>query len=241
VKPRSDTLTSTYDALWSRGREALRFQASAEVPLLDPLPVEGGLRWGISAVFRPRAWSAALQRCAAELAKLMGPEHFVYGPDSMHVTLRQFEGYRAEVRRDDAQLRMYGDALFTFASRQAPVKIDLRGLTASPAGAIVQGWPITDLDDMRSDLHRQLEASGAPLLGPEKERSDLRRTAHASLSIYGGPVADTSALMGFIDAHRATPFGEQCFDRVWLVGYRRTRASVELIEYASFPLCGASS
>jgi hypothetical protein len=229
--------SQAYEELWWRGRAALQ----ADGVVVDPLPVDGGMRWGISAVFRVQDWPVALTRCAGDIATLLGPRHFVYGPDAMHITLRQFEGYRADVPLDDANVRSYGQVLFSFASRQSPLAIELRGLAASPTGIVVQGWPVVDLRGIRNDLHDSLEENRAPLLGPEAARIDLRRTAHASLAIFGGPVRDAAALVAFIESHRSTSFGALRVDRVWLVAYRRTRASVELIEYASFPLCGASS
>lgn len=222
-----DALTATYDEVWSRGREAL----VADRPSPDPLPVEGGIRWGISAVFRLRSWSPMLVDCATRLQALIGPNHFVYGPQSLHITLQQFEPYRARVAVDDGRVRVYRDDLAAVAARRTSVRIRLRGLSASPAGVIVQGFPLTDLQALRVDLYRQRVASGLPLRGPEADRATLRTTAHASLAVYGGRVEPPAELIAFIDERRETDFGEQVFERLDLVGYHRTACTVALVPY----------
>lgn len=230
----SSALAAAYDEIWSHGRDALMNDRVAP----DPLPHEGGMRWGISAVFRPVEWSSSFADCQHELTKLLGPGHIVYGPESLHVTLQQFEGFRDDVTDDDLVVRIYAEALRGMAKHWMPVTVALQGLTASPAGVLVQGWPPADLQTSRADLHARVEASGLPMRGPEADRTRLRRTAHASLAIYGGPVDRADDLVAFIEDRRETDFGEQRFDRVWLVGYRRAHDAVELIEYDAFPLKG---
>jgi hypothetical protein len=232
--PVDDRLAALYDGIASRGRAALA--TGAVLP--DPLPVDGGTRWGVSAVFRPGVWTPALATCAVELARLLGDGHAVYRADTLHVTLRQFENHRTRIPDDDPDLSRYRETLSAFASAHAPVRIALCGLAASPEGVLVQGWPHDDLQRPRRDLHDELVAAGVPLAGPEAARERLRDSAHATLAIYGGAVARAAALAAFVERHRSTDFGDCVLDTVRLVGYRRTRDDVKLIEYGAWRLDG---
>ncbi len=223
-------IAALYDRIAATGAAALA--TGAVVP--DPLPSDGDERWGISAVFVPAPWPPALARVADELAVLLGPAHVVYRPDALHVTLRQFEGHRSDVPDDDGLVQACRAVLGAFAAATRPVVLTLRGLVASSTGIVVKGWPGFDLQAMRRDLQRRLEAAGVPMAGPERGRGSLRRSAHASLAIFGGALERPAALAAFVARHADTDFGRHAFDHVRLVGFRRTHDSVALIEHGRF-------
>ena len=229
------SLRTLYDRLWRDGRAAL----AAGTPHVDPLPVEGGARWGISAVLRPTAWPPALTRCTTDVRSLMGTESVLYDPAGFHLTVRQFESHRTTVPRDDAAVRAHADALRALARDTGALALTLRGLTASPGGVLVQGWPRFDLEGLRRRLQRLLEETGSPMTGPETTTATLRTSAHATLSLFTAMfpthVARRAALSAYIDAHRDTFYADLLFDRLWLVGYARTATTVRLIEYGCFP------
>ncbi len=223
-------LAALYDRLAAGGAAVL----GTGVVEPDPLPSEGGDRWGISAVFAPDRWSPALTRAADELRRVLGPSHAVYRPGTLHVTLRQFESHRVHVDAGDRRVRSYRDVLARFAAATAPVAIAFRGLVATSTGLVVKGWPTADLAPLRLDLQARLEAAGVPTAGPERDRATLRASAHATLAIFGGPVERPHALAAFVADHADTDFGTCAFDALRLAGYRRTSASVELIDHGRF-------
>ncbi len=223
-------LAATYDALWAKGRDAL---STGRIDP-EPLPCAGTVRWGISAVLRPKPWPPALAACATACAALMGPTGVIYDEGNMHTTLRAIEGFRDQVPCDDGDVSAYGDVLDAVAGRTAPIRLRLGGLTATPAGILVQGWPSPGLQTFRQALHEGLAERGLASRGPETSRDSIRTTAHATLALYEGPVARPTALVDLIDAHRANDFGEWIFPELWLVGYRRTAGGVALIEYGRF-------
>jgi 2'-5' RNA ligase len=231
---RTPELREIYDDLWREGRAAL----SGGTVDVDPLPVDGGSRWGISAVLRPMTWSDALVRRASAIATLAGPRTVVYEPANLHLTVQQFEGHRVDVRADDRALRDQSAALVAITREIAPMTVEFRGLTASSGGVLVQGWPLFDLQALRERLHRELETSGSPVWGPEASSSALRTSAHATLAMFGGSVESPHDLRDDIEAHRESDFGTIAFDELWLVGYARTVRSVTLIEYGRFPFGG---
>ena len=223
-------LAATYDALWAKGRDALSTGRIAP----EPLPSRTTVRWGISAVLRPRPWLPALAACAKACAALIGPSGVFYGEHNLHITLRAIEGYRDDVPDDDDEVLAYRDVLATIALRTAPLRLRLSGLTATPGGVLVQGWPQVELQTLRHALYDRLDALGLASRGPETSDATIRTTAHATLALYEGPVARPDELIDLIDTHRASDFGEWLFAELWLVGYRRTAGRVALVEYGRF-------
>ena len=230
--PDRSALRAIYDDLWRGGRTAL----ANGILDVDPLPVDGGPRWGISAVLRPAAWSDALVRCADDVARLAGSRTVVYGPSALHITVQQFEGHRTHVPVGDRSVRERSAVLAAVTRDLGPLEVELRGLTGSAGGVQLQGWPRFDLQALRLRLHRALEAAGAPVSGPETSPTSLRTSAHATLAIFDRSVDRPEELRACIEAHRETDFGTIAFDALWLVGYARTERSVTLVEYGRFPL-----
>lgn len=228
--PAAADLAATYDALWAKGRRALLTGRIER----EPLPAAGTARWGISAVLRPRPWPEALGACAAAIALQLGVAGVLYDERSLHITLRAIEGFRDDVPHDDEDLRVYRDVLAELVHGTVPLRLSLRGLTATPGAVLVQGWPTVELQAFRLALFDRLAALGLASRGPETSLDTIRTTAHATLVIHEGPVARPTGLVELIDAQRATAFGAWTFRELWLVGYRRTTGHVELIEYGRF-------
>ena len=229
----STNLATTYDRIGAHGREAL---TSGHVSI-DPLPVDGQERWGISVVLRPR-WTDALASAVATLEALSADDSFVYGPANLHLTIRQLENYREPVLEGDDRVRSYVDVLADFARHRPPIEIGFRGLTVGTGGALLQGWPCEDLQATRLALHRALVRGGVAIEGPERTIERLRTTAHATLSIFDRQPGNAADVLAFCEAHRGTSFGTQTFDELCLVGYRRGPRSVRLTAYGRFALRG---
>ncbi len=223
-------LAAIYDGLWEQGRHALLGGRIER----EPMPLPGTVRWGISAVLRPRPWPSALVACAAAVAARVGNAGVMYDEAGLHITLRAIEGFRNVVRPDDEDLLAYRDVLTEIVARTAPIRLHLRGLTATPGGILVQGWPTVDLRAFRLALFDRLAVLGLRWRGPETSSNAIRTTAHATLAIFEAPVARPTGLVDLIESHRSTDFGEWVFPELWLVGYRRTAGRVALVEYGRF-------
>lgn len=174
------SLSELYESIWSKGKAAL---ANSQIAL-DPLPKEGDVRWGLSAVLLPGAWHADLKACAQELAPILGDGSFIYGPECLHITLRSFEGYREYVAEDDEYMQVYVGAISHALTQMPSMSISLRGLIASPGGVLIKGWPGMDLQAFRQTVHEYLARTALPMWGPESELSRIRTSAHATLSIF---------------------------------------------------------
>lgn len=168
----------------------------------------------------------------------MGEGNFLYGMNNFHLTLKSIEGYRNQVLQEDEYVQAYVEAISGVAKQWAPVKVGLCGLTASAGGVLVQGWPRSDLQALRASLHERLAATGLPSWGPEAKGSNIRKTAHAAISIFKDSIENPGEVISYVENNRTTQFSEESFGELWLVGYRRTRTSVDLIEYECIEFSG---
>lgn len=226
-----DRVAVAYDALDARGRALL----AARAVVVEPPPLVGDPRWGVTAVLRPQPWTAALGACADACATVLGPRHAVYDATGLHVTVRAIEGFRGPVAVDDPAVAAYAAAMRPVLARTASIAVRLAGVAAAPTGLVVRGYAGAALQALRDALHGCLAALPTEPPGPEMNRADLRTTAHATLAVYGEAVANADAVGSFVDAHRATPFGTWSCDALWLVRYRRDSHAVTVTTLARLP------
>ncbi len=99
-------IAARYARIHEAGRVALQTGAYA----LDPPPVDGDPRWGLSAVLCPGGQVAdTLAGEAAALRPFVGERQVVYADDSLHVTLRSIEFHRTDVGIADPRAAAYAE------------------------------------------------------------------------------------------------------------------------------------
>jgi hypothetical protein len=224
-------LAATYARIADEGRHALVDGRTT----VEPPPVDGTPRWGLSLVLRPRPPVRVLCATMTALRDTLGTHHWIYGPSTMHVTIRSIEGHRFAIGADDPFVARYRTiARDALADVPSPV-LELRGLLPTAGGVLVAGYPTIDLQPLRHALFDAFSPLDVPIAGPETTRETLRDTFHASLALFGGPVADRDRLIAFLDDHRDTSFGTYTCLSASLVAYRRDAYGVSLIECGDVP------
>lgn len=168
----------------------------------DEAPVEGG-RWPVSVVASPLP-DAVRDRLAVlmeEAILLAGPGHFCTGrPDSVHVTVRALEGFRAAADPGDAVVGRWQTAIERAAARTEPFDLVFTGVTLSRVGVMAQLEP---LDDGPWQLMKELRRALGDLAWFEGEwRRDIW---YASLLHFAADLADPAGLAEWVRAHRAEP------------------------------------
>jgi hypothetical protein len=224
-------LAAKYARIADAGRRAILEGRTT----VEPPPVDGTPRWGLSVVLRPKPWTRALCATATALRDTLGTPHWLYGPSTMHVTLRSIESHRFAIGPDDPLVARYrAVARDVLANVPSPV-LELRGLLPSAGGVLVAGYPTFDLQPVRHALFDAFSLLDVPMTGPETTRATLRDTFHASFALFGGPIVDRDRLVDLLDAHRDISFGVYACLSVSLVAYRRDAYGVSLIECGDVP------
>jgi hypothetical protein len=124
----------------------------------DAPPVDGG-RWPVSVIARPPAHVRdALEATMLQALPYVGPGHFHTGRrDSVHVTIRALEPFRAAARADDQIVAQWERAMRATAATTSPFRLTFTGVTPTTAGILARLEPHDErpwqlLERFRSEL-----------------------------------------------------------------------------------------
>jgi 2'-5' RNA ligase len=126
----------------------------------------------------------------------------------------------------DACRRIIGAAL----QKHREFSIVSRGVTATAAAVMVQGFPAGDaLLRIRNHLRQELRSSP---LSHELDRRYRIHAAHMTVMRFCHPDTDWKQLKALLEANRVTPFGETRVHRLQLVlsDWYASADSVRLLE-----------
>lgn len=218
-----------FDRLFAEGREAV---ASGRHGVQTP-PVEGSMRWGLSALLRPDAASAAvLDGVTRRASAVVGGPHWITGAaDRSHLTVRGLEYWRERIGPDDPPLRRYTAALSTAASGIMPLTFDVAGLTLTPSSVLACALP-------RGDGADRLAAAFARALGSDGWHEDGfdRDIWYLTLVHFTGAIEDPDRLVGWVGDRRDLPLATVHADEVKLAQWRHDGYGMVPRVLASVPL-----
>ncbi|MFG2075416.1 hypothetical protein [Nonomuraea maritima] len=189
-----------YADFFARGRDALlEGKAVHESP-----PVEGGTRWGASAVLRPTGpVLEGLTALAASVGETADPGHWVHGPETLHFTLRSLERHRRVVPSDDPYRLAYAASLDEAVAGSPPIRIELRGVSPHTGGVLAFGHPVDDsLVSLQKRFAQSLDRRGVGAF-----ESWVRDRWYVSLMHFAAPVTDPKAIVAWCDEHADVRMG----------------------------------
>ena len=204
---------SIYDQLWSRTTVALSSGGMQVDPLLrekadDP-------RRGATLVARPDANVRKRVELFLREAAVNCPGQHFYQPAELHLTvLAVIPG--SEVWREQIhQLPVCQAVLDEVLRNGRAFTVKFKGVTASPEAVLIQGFPQDDtLAQLRDGLRNALRDGG---VGEKLDHRYKIAAAHLTVMRFSGPKADWKRLLGFLQAHRETDFGETRFQSLQLI------------------------
>ncbi len=202
-----------YEQLWA---EALAAFARGHIQLDSHLSDKtADLRRGISIALRPTpAVLAQIKPFTDQLAAIC-PGQYFYRPEELHITVISFISGTVHWRSEMRHLAAYRTIARDVLRRQRPLTIQFRGVTASPAAVMIQGFVKHDaLNQLRSDLREAFVKNGFPTT---LDRRYKITTAHITVMRFQKPGADLKTLVPFLKAHRETDFGGMTATRLQLV------------------------
>ncbi|MGW1292929.1 hypothetical protein [Streptomyces sp. NPDC002533] len=186
--------------LFEQGRDAF---LSGDVPRQEP-PSEGGGRWGITVVLRPEPSVARrMDRVTAEAMAVAGGSHWPTGAAvSSHFTVRTLERYRPAVPEDDEQVLRYRAALREASARVGTIRLELTGLTLTPASVMLCASPSHDAIERFAGYLAEELASDAWF-----EAGFTRDIWYANLVHFTGLPENPEALVEWVAARRSLDLG----------------------------------
>jgi 2'-5' RNA ligase len=193
-----------YEKLWNDVASAFeRDELQIDPHLSDKT---NDLRRGVTIVLRPAPSVRGRVKVCLDRLAMVCPEQYFYRPEELHVTVLSIISGTEFWRREIRQLASYRALISDVLSRRHSFKISFQGVTASPGGVIIQGFPVGDgLAEIRDELREAFVRNG---FGSILDRRYKIGTAHLTVMRFRKPGADWKRLASLLEESRQTDFGE---------------------------------
>lgn len=216
---------------------AMRSAALAKIALgeveLDPLLDDPhDTRRGITLLARPPAPVA--ERILELLAefRLLEPAQYYYPATDLHLTVLSLISCHPGFRLVDIEPAAYQALVAEVLHGVRPFRVELRGLTASPGGILLQGFPQgTGLQQLRTALRQAFQASGLRQTIDQRYRI---QTAHATVVRFRAPLQHPPRLAELTRRFQDYPLGAfevSTLELVYNDWYQRAAHTVQLGRY----------
>ncbi|WOT04199.1 2'-5' RNA ligase family protein [Shewanella youngdeokensis] len=171
-------------------------------------------------------------------AQCIEPEQYYQPFNERHLTLLSIITCAAGFNLTDINSTDYIEALKQVLHHVEPIEVEFRGVTASPACIMIQGFPVgSGLNDLRDKLRQHF--SQAPLASTIDSRYKLI-TAHCSVIRFCVPLQQRQKLKALCQQYQHYPFGRVRFSQFELVfndWYQTLSAGKSLAQYSLSEPC----
>lgn len=189
-------------------------------------------RRGLTLLARPPAITAAIEHMLADF-RAIEPAQYYYPTSDIHLTILSIISCYPGFTLAQIDPAAYRQALRQITQQARPFRIRYEGLTASPGGIMVQGFPEDDgLENLREATREFFRHSSL------QQSIDARysiHTAHSTVIRFTQPLADAPALVAKLALYQEQYFGTFEVDTVELVyndWYQRAPNTVLLEKHA---------
>ncbi|WP_422360510.1 2'-5' RNA ligase family protein [Reichenbachiella sp.] len=214
----NNELEGRYKEMWENARS--RFINGA-CSIDDSIDSNEDLRRGITLLARPnQEIKNSISSFQQELKKIE-PNQYYQPSDDLHLTVLSiiscYAGFQLTQINSEDYERVVSECL------SKPMEIKFEGITASPSGILVQGFPEGDgLKKLRNELRKRFKSSQF------QHSIDSRykiNTAHLTVMRFRKRIADFGEFVRLLDEFRNFSFGRMKVDQLDLVfndWYQRT-------------------
>lgn len=206
----SETLEAVYNDLWKKSHQ----QLSQGTHHVDPyLNTKEDPRKGITLLARPEASVIAkIQELQNHLRELE-PDQYYYPATDLHLTVLSIVSCYKDFVPNKFDASEYIEIIQSCLSNS--IEVELRGITASSSGVLVQGFPDTkELNRLRDRLRSSFRSS--PLENTIDSRYKIN-TAHLTVMRFRKPMTNPQTFLSLLDTWRGTSFGKMTLAKLYLV------------------------
>ena len=223
------SLQATYDALRQTALPRLA-QGAAELDTLIDSDLD--TRRGITLLARPPAHiTEALAEVMADF-KLTEPAQYYYSASDVHLTILSIISCYPRFKLNDINPVNYCSAVRQIIQFIPPFSLRYQGLTASPGGIMVQGFPQGNgLQELRDAAREYFQSSD---LQQSIDKRYTIKTAHSTIIRFKNNLANPTALLAKLKKYEHHFFGDFRVNKLELVyndWYQRAENTVVLDEY----------
>ncbi|UTN03858.1 mutarotase [Flavobacterium bizetiae] len=222
-------LQEHYNELYKKSSEAI---LAGNYKLDAQINNESDSRFGITFLIRPsEIIKANIQLFLNEL-KTIEPNQYYYPDSDIHITLMSIISCYDGFTLDAINVHEYIDLIQQSLVILDKIKIEFRGVTASPSAIMIQGFPTDDsLNNFRDKLREDFKKSSL------QQSIDSRyaiSTAHSTVLRFQEKLENPQKLMQVVEKYRDYDFGELQVENLELVyndWYQREKNTIHLAEF----------
>lgn len=189
-------------------------------------------RFGITFLIRPSEMIKANIQLFLNELKAIEPNQYYYPDSDIHITLMSIISCYDGFTLDAINVPEYIDLIQQSLVILDKIKIEFRGVTASPSAIMIQGFPTDDsLNNFRDKLREDFKKSSLP------QSIDSRyaiSTAHSTVLRFQEKLENLQKLMQVVEKYRDYDFGEFQVENLELVyndWYQREKNTIHLAEF----------
>jgi len=222
-------LTQHYNQLYTQSSETI---LAGNYKLDSQINNPTDSRFGITLLIRPdETIKANIQLFLNEL-KAIGPNQYYYPDSDIHITVMSIISCYEGFTLNKINIQEYIDIIQQSLVHLDKIKIEFRGITASPSAIMIQGFPTDEsLNNFRDKLRENFKKSSL------EQSIDSRysiATAHSTVVRFQEKLENPKQLMQIIEKYRDYDFGEFEVENLELVyndWYQREKNTIRLAEF----------
>lgn len=191
-------------------------------------------RFGITLLLRPSQKIKNNIQLFLEALKAIEPEQYYYSPIDMHLTVLSiiscYEGFTLDkIKRED-----YIEIVQKCLVDLDEIKINCKGVTASPSAIMIQGFPTDEtLNNLRNTLRQHFKTS---TLEQSIDSRYTLSTAHSTVVRFQEKLQNPAAFIRVIEEFRTYDFGSFSAENIELVYNDWYQRKSKTISLGDFPI-----
>lgn len=222
-------LQEHYNELYKKSSEAI---LAGNYKLDAQINNESDSRFGITFLIRPSEIIKANIQSFLDELKAIEPNQYYYPDSDIHITLMSIISCYDGFSLDTINVHEYIDLIQQSLVILDKIKIEFRGVTASPSAIMIQGFPTDEsLNNFRDKLREDFKKSSL------QQSIDSRyaiSTAHSTVLRFQEKLENPQKLMQVVEKYRDYDFGEFQVENLELVyndWYQRAKNTIHLAEF----------
>lgn len=222
-------LTQHYNQLYKTSSETI---LEGNYKLDSQINNKSDSRFGITILIRPNKNITANIKLFLDELRAIEPDQYYYPDSDLHITVMSIISCYEGFTLDKIKIKDYIDIIQQSMIDVAKIKIEFRGVTASPSAIMLQGFPTDEsLDNFREKLRENFKKSNL------EQSIDSRytiATAHSTVIRFQEKLQDSVKLMQIVEKFRDYNFGEFNVENLELVyndWYQREKNTIHLAEF----------
>jgi len=222
-------LQEHYNELYKQSSEAI---LAGNYKLDSQINDQNDSRFGITLLIRPNETIKANIQLFLNELKAIDPLQYYYPNSDIHITAMSIISCYEGFSLDKVSIPDYVEIIQKSLLDLNEIKIEFRGVTASPSAIMIQGFPTDEsLNNLRDKLRENFKKS---TLEQSIDSRYAISTAHVTVVRFQEKLQTPEKLIAITEKFRDFDFGTFTVDKIELVyndWYQRERNTIQLADF----------